>query len=215
MANLYGPRIPTDNLFAYVDAANNKSYPGTGTTWYDLSGNNHNFTLGSSVTHVPTIGKGVFNLPENSTGYIRNTTIDLRYVDHTVITFTRKNSYANNGRVVTAYNNNWLLGHHDTTYGDYYGEGWVYSGAGTSDTTWRMFSCTRVHSTDRASLYINDYAQVTNSTGASQGPYRFNINNQYSQYSNAQIGMLICYNRPLDSTEIAMVFNAFRGRYGI
>ena len=42
---IYGPNIVTDGLVLYLDAANPKSYPGTGTTWYDLSGNNNHFTL--------------------------------------------------------------------------------------------------------------------------------------------------------------------------
>ena len=37
-----GPHIVTDGLVLSLDAANTKSYPGSGTTWYDLSGNaNH------------------------------------------------------------------------------------------------------------------------------------------------------------------------------
>lgn len=36
-----GPSIVQDSLIAYWDAGNSKSYPGTGTTWFDLSGNNH------------------------------------------------------------------------------------------------------------------------------------------------------------------------------
>jgi hypothetical protein len=39
-----GPDIITDGLILYLDAANQKSYPGTGTTWFDLS-NNTNFTI--------------------------------------------------------------------------------------------------------------------------------------------------------------------------
>ena len=39
MANLYGPRIVTDGLVLHLDAGNSKSYPGSGSTWYDLSGN--------------------------------------------------------------------------------------------------------------------------------------------------------------------------------
>ena len=38
-----GPDIITDGLVLHLDAANRKSYPGTGTTWYDLSGNGENF----------------------------------------------------------------------------------------------------------------------------------------------------------------------------
>ena len=40
-----GPDIITDGLVLHLDAANSKSYPGTGSTWYDLSGNGNNGTL--------------------------------------------------------------------------------------------------------------------------------------------------------------------------
>jgi hypothetical protein len=39
MGTSYNPRIVTDGLVFCVDAANKRSYPGAGTTWYDLSKN--------------------------------------------------------------------------------------------------------------------------------------------------------------------------------
>ena len=45
MASFAGPNIVTDNLKLFYDAANPKSYPGSGTTWYDLSGNDNHGTL--------------------------------------------------------------------------------------------------------------------------------------------------------------------------
>jgi len=39
------PSIVTSGLVLNLDAANNKSYPGSGTTWTDLSGNGNNGTL--------------------------------------------------------------------------------------------------------------------------------------------------------------------------
>ena len=45
-----GPDIVTDGLVLALDAANHKSYPGSGTTWYDLSGNGNNGTLNSGPT---------------------------------------------------------------------------------------------------------------------------------------------------------------------
>ena len=44
-----GPKIVTDGLVLALDAANTKSYPGSGTTWYDLSGNGNNGTLVNGV----------------------------------------------------------------------------------------------------------------------------------------------------------------------
>lgn len=45
MALNHSPRIITNGLVLCLDAANPKSYPGTGTTWTDLSGNGNNGTL--------------------------------------------------------------------------------------------------------------------------------------------------------------------------
>lgn len=45
MATYGGPNTITDGLALYLDAANQKSYPGTGTTWKDMSGNGNNGTL--------------------------------------------------------------------------------------------------------------------------------------------------------------------------
>lgn len=50
-----GPKIVTDGLVLYLDAANTKSYPGTGSTWFDLSGNGRNFT-GNSANISPSNG---------------------------------------------------------------------------------------------------------------------------------------------------------------
>jgi hypothetical protein len=47
----YNPKIVADGLQLYLDAANPKSYPGSGTTWTDLSGNENNATLVNGVSY--------------------------------------------------------------------------------------------------------------------------------------------------------------------
>ena len=37
MGTTYNPAIVTDGLVLCLDAANKRSYPGTGTTWSDLT----------------------------------------------------------------------------------------------------------------------------------------------------------------------------------
>ena len=46
----YNPRIVTDGLVLLLDAGNTKSYPGTGTTWTDISRNGNNGTLTNGPT---------------------------------------------------------------------------------------------------------------------------------------------------------------------
>ena len=50
----YSPRIVTSGLVLALDAAERLSYPRTGTTWRDLSGNSNNGTL----TNGPTFSAG-------------------------------------------------------------------------------------------------------------------------------------------------------------
>lgn len=54
MALAHSPRIVTDGLVLCLDAGNAKSYPGSGTTWSDLSGQGNNGTL----VNGPTYGDG-------------------------------------------------------------------------------------------------------------------------------------------------------------
>ena len=56
MALTHSPRIVTDNLILCVDAANPKSYSGSGTTWKDLSGSNHHLTLNNSPSFNSNFG---------------------------------------------------------------------------------------------------------------------------------------------------------------
>jgi hypothetical protein len=49
-----GPKIVTDGLVLALDAANPKSYPGSGSTWSDLSGNGNN----GSLINGPTFDSG-------------------------------------------------------------------------------------------------------------------------------------------------------------
>jgi len=53
MAFAYSPKIITDGLVFAVDAANKKSYPGSGTTWTDLAGNNN-----GTLINGPTFDSG-------------------------------------------------------------------------------------------------------------------------------------------------------------
>jgi hypothetical protein len=49
MGVAYNPRIVTNGLVLALDAGNAKSYPGSGTTWTDLSGRGNNGTMFGSV----------------------------------------------------------------------------------------------------------------------------------------------------------------------
>ena len=54
------PTTTLNGLNLYLDAGNISSYPGTGTAWYDLSGNNLTGTLANGPTFRPLDGGGSF-----------------------------------------------------------------------------------------------------------------------------------------------------------
>ena len=49
----------TDSLVVYLDASNNSSYSGSGTTWSDISGNGNNFTLTNGPTYASANGGAI------------------------------------------------------------------------------------------------------------------------------------------------------------
>jgi hypothetical protein len=71
----HSPSIITQNLVLCLDAANPKSYPGSGTTWTDLSGNGNNGTLINGVGYNSgNLGSLVFD-GVNDYGTLGNTVI--------------------------------------------------------------------------------------------------------------------------------------------
>ena len=60
MGSNYNPAIVTDGLVLCLDAANKRSYPGTGTNWGDLSSNNFDGTLTNNPTFVSDQGGSYF-----------------------------------------------------------------------------------------------------------------------------------------------------------
>jgi hypothetical protein len=82
MAFNFSPKVVTDGLVLYLDAANTKSYIGSGTTWSDLSRSQTNGTL----TNGPTFNSG-------NGGYIRCDGINdfIEVLDNSTLDFGSSN----------------------------------------------------------------------------------------------------------------------------
>lgn len=75
------PTIATRGLALYLDGTNPASYPGTGTTWFDISGNGRNATLVNAPTYETgntAVGLGSFNF--NGTNQYASVTTDMSTV---------------------------------------------------------------------------------------------------------------------------------------
>lgn len=62
MGVFYSPRMVNTGLIISLDAANVRSYPGSGTSWYDLSGLGNTMTIYGSATTTTIGGATAFNL---------------------------------------------------------------------------------------------------------------------------------------------------------
>ena len=75
MSVSYGSSIVTSGLLTCLDAGNAKSYPGSGTAVYDISGNKNHATINGTVSYVPVLFRTRQNRlkqdPANKFGLIR------------------------------------------------------------------------------------------------------------------------------------------------
>ena len=233
MSNLYGPRIVTDGLVLDLDATNKKSYSGSGTSWYDISGNG-----GSAIlTNGPTFnyqngGSFVF---DDINDYARFTRSDLNGGSFAYSSITcflwfyqTGGTGTNDNNIITVENTFELsVGNLTNGYSSlvYASNPWAWYGAITSVVTnnaWNMI--TFVHNAAGGRyLYVNG-TQVfyrSDSGGLSSGgasyPY-LNLMGRYGGATNVAGGRLAkvqIYNRVFTTTEIQQNYNALKGRFGL
>ena len=213
MGIAYNTSIVTSGLVMAIDAANVKSYPGSGSTWFDLSGSGNHMTLFGSPTVVNNAM--TFN---GSTQYATNS-LNLSTGTSTVIAGSRYTGSVN-GRTVTTVTNNWLLGHWGAGVANYYANGWVTPpvSTGGTDTNWRIYAGTSDVTADLYNFYINGDFNTGNS-GGSGGPNGISLGRYGgsggTEYSACQVSFVLAYSRVLTAEEIRKNYNAFRSRLAV
>jgi len=214
-----GPNAIQDGLVLAWDISDRNSYPGSGTTVFDLSGNGNNGTITGGVTYNAATFNGVLTL-NGTTGYISSTTPNLTSTNYTMMGAARYNG-STRGRMIGAYGGNWLLGHWNNGVANYYAEGWVSSAVssqGGSDTLWRIYAGTGNIAGDSYSFYVNNILTNGPNNGGSAGPNgitvgRWSFNN--TEYSTGDFSFLLLYNRILSASEISQNYNAQKSRFGL
>lgn len=217
----YNPEefIVRDGLIMFVDAGNINSYSGTGTTWYDLSGNGNDMTLVNGVG-FSRAASGVMQL-DGTNDYIQLQSFNVSTTNHTIIGASRYSGSAR-GRIFSSFNNNWLMGHWNNFIKVYHAGGaWVstYPSSNTGTTEWLVHTVVENYSADLWTYYCNGVQIASNSSGI-EGPNGLSFGNWRqggvgSELSTAEIGFFMVYNRILSTEEINQNLNAFKGRYGL
>lgn len=87
MALYHSPLVVTNGLIMYLDAANSKSYPGSGNTWYDLTGNGLNGYINSGEFVSGSFGGYLQNV-NNQSNFFYITFADYQLLYDTFSTIT-------------------------------------------------------------------------------------------------------------------------------
>ena len=227
-----GPSIVRDGLVLHLDAADRNSYPRTGTTWNDLSGNGNNGTLVNSPVYTSS-NRGLFSFGGSNESIDVPVSSSLQSQIFTFDIWFKLNSISAGGTSI-------FSGHYQhygtisglTTFA-YQGSYWFQTRlnnsccqnltVGTASTgVWVNFSGTRSSSLKIA--YLNGIQAGTQSTtGTHSQLNNFSIgnnadniaNNNYNGSIDGYIPMIKYYNRVLTSEEILQNYNATKGRFGL
>jgi hypothetical protein len=214
----HGPSIVTQGLVLALDAADRNSYPGSGTTWTDLSGGGNNGTL----TNGPTFnsGNGGSIVFDGSNDYV-----NLPYQllsgsqDFTVNIWIKANSHA----AGTIFGN-YPAGNLQLFYGTVATGMWLNNAStyldspGTEFTTNPVFFTAQRIGGNETIVYLNGILKKTGastSTIGSVSNFRMGTNTSNGEVYNGNIAQVSIYNRALTAAEISQNFNATRSRFGI
>ena len=229
MASHSGPDIIEDGLVLALDAANTKSYGGSGTTWSDLSGNGNDGTI-DGATH-------------NSDGYFAfdgsNDYVDIGNVLNqfpiTISAWTKTNSTSESYNVDVvnkytaasgngyrlAFSSNGISGFYfknnsnrtnncDNEYGTVSTNIWYYV-VMIVDSNGIKFYLNG--SLVGSNTWTGTPGAPTTTTNLSLGYYPGNFAG--GQYYDGDISQVSIYNKALTAAEITQNFNALRRRYNI
>jgi hypothetical protein len=226
----YNPKIVTDGLVLALDADNPKSYPGSGSTWFDISGNGRNYSIGSGISWNSTgyfsVAGGTFTGPASNLfnfGSTNNHTIEVyaRTTQTTYNDFFRWRASPSVGVDTRAIQTHLYYSNGRTYYDisgccatnqriDYPNDASLTTGI--RHLVWR----TRTNQTPNRQFFKNLVSQVDSGVN-STATVTWNRTDA-ATIGNGWRGNLYTfyvYNRALSDNELKQNFNALRGRYGI
>lgn len=219
-----GPTYVTDGLVLYWDASVSASYPGSGSTIFDLSGQGNNGTLYNGVTFTTSPGVPTLQFSAASSQYIYGPSTGTSILNSagdkfTYIGLSRYTDTSGNGRTLAAFNN-WLLGGWNNSTENYFASGVQVTalGTGTNDTNWRYYHATGDTSTGFYTYYINNIFKADKTESGGEGPAGIALAiypTGGSEFSDAQIPFVLLYNRVLTTAERTQNYDYFKSKFNV
>jgi hypothetical protein len=231
----YNPRIVTSGLVGCWDAINPRSYPGSGSTWNDLSGRNNNGTLYNSPSvsnfgmtfngstqycitgALPFGGSSAFSITGwfYATGtYTSGAAWGIGAAGVLTCLSCFSNGVANDLSIdlygTTTYNSGQTLALNTWTFA-----AWVFAGGTFSRANMTIWKNQNYVTGTGLTISRGTEASVPNITAASGATFGRVDPTENLYYAPVNIGNLSLYNRALTTTEVTQNFNSARWRFGI
>jgi hypothetical protein len=235
MACSGGPDGISDGLVLALDAANKVSYPGTGTTWYDLSGNGNDVYASTTISlakfgnttafNFDAVGKyfgrgpyygssNFINSPStNATleAWIYPAAAELSVGDRgTIILNTGTNGLYMSWNKSTQQLSNYWYGHPT--------EGYWENAAASSRSTWNHWCSVWNNADGKIYQYTNGVKSATD--GSSVGNANAGVNIIIGREADSRqfaggIAIIKIYNIPLTSAQVFQNYSDTKTRFGI
>lgn len=222
----------TSGLQLYLDAGNTASYPGTGTTWTDLSGNGNNGTLTNGPTFSSSNGGSI--VFDGSNDYVTvpfSANFPTGSSARTLCAFLNA-STVSGGRSIFGIGGNTSAGCRSNLWIENAGTiGIETLGNGVFTSSWAginnwVYLCVTYAAGGNSfahTLYINGSQVSTSTVGSAATMNTLNTSCFIGTIPNAvgnnhfsgNISIVQLYNRVLTAVEVSQNFNAVRGRYGL
>ena len=222
-----------DGLVLHLDASNSSSYPGSGSTWTDLSGQGNHVTLTGTTWSSSNGGYLIF---DGNNDYGTVPAIDLTSTQFTLSIWTfiqdynQTSSFIFLGDTNLSPGNGRMLNVHSIPYS---GSSWYYDKGfdGTSYdriagstvlsdyNNWTYWSFTANSSTGSMKMYRNGtlFSSGTGKTkpmGNANGDSRY-IGRSISAYYDGYISKILMYKKELLASELLQQFNNDKAAYGL
>jgi hypothetical protein len=234
----HSPSIITNGLSLCLDAANSKSYPGSGTTWTDLSGNGNNGTLVNGVGYSgDNLGSLVFDGVNDYIGITNNDLYKFSNTQAFSLNLWVRCTATSGTPIMLAFALTGGRGYYFTIdinllrtnafFFDYF-DGSAFRGIqGNNNSitmnTWVMLTATsssnsvndmKVYQNGILTSYTNRGTATPNSINYDTLPMRIGARGD-GGYFTGNISQVSIYNRALTAAEIQQNFNALRSRFSI
>ena len=234
----YGPRVVTDGLVLALDAGDTNSYPGSGTTWFDLSGKEHNFTATTISTASDATAGTVYDHDNSTVASLNTITPNINHEVWSLMFWVRSTGTTpgdyrsiivlddTSSIPIYFYNfdtrrttDSYVLGYQKHYDGTVSNDQWMTRAFMTSSewATGDWFCIGVSHNNTAFRNYKNGQllstqTQTLNVTGYGDLD-RIRINNNSD--NTVRMGPVLLYDRILTDAEFEQNFNAHRGRFGI